>query len=348
MNKFVSFLKRKNVEISLKRYLIDAMSAMALGLFSTLLIGTILRTIGSEFNLPFLRDTVWAVCSQSTGAGIAFAVAYRLNAQPLVLFSTAVVGLATYPEAGPLGTFIAAIISTEIGKIISGETQLDILISPTITILIGVGLSQFLGNHIQQIMHSIGQIIESATQANPLIMSIIVAVVVGMVLTLPISSAALCLMLEMNGLAAGAATIGCCTQMIGFATISYKDNGIKGIFAQGLGTSMLQMPNIYKNWKIWIPPTLASAVISPLGILFFEMKNTAIESGMGTCGLVGQIGTYNAMKETTSILNLFSGIFLFHFILPAVISYFFYWILKKQNWIKNGDMKILLSKNEKS
>lgn len=336
-----AFLQRKDIEFSSKRYFIDAMGAMARGLFATLLVGTILRTIGDEFDIPFLKNTVWSITSQATGAAIAFAVAYSLRAPQLVLFSSAVVGLTAYTQGGPLGAFVAAIVATEIGKMISEETRLDIIVTPAVTILVGAGLSQILGASIQQLMQSIGLIIITSTDAHPLIMSIVIAVIVGMVLTLPISSAALCLMLEMKGLAAGAATIGCCAQMIGFATISYKDNGLKGVLAQGLGTSMLQMPNIYKNWKIWIPPTLASVIISPIGTLFFAMENTSLESGMGTCGFVGQIGTYNAMKNNVSHWNLWGSILMLHFLLPAAISYGIYYIMKKRHWIKEGDLKIV-------
>lgn len=334
------FLRRKDVLFSPKRYFVDAMGSMARGLFATLLLGTILRTLGEELHISFLKDVIWPLANQATGAAIAIAIAYGLKAPQLVLYSCTVVGLATYPQGGPLGTFIAAILATEAGKLISGETRLDIILTPAITVTIGVGVALFMTPAIQQVMLGIGKIITTATEAHPLVMSIIVSVIVGMVLTLPISSAALCLMLELDGLAAGAATIGCCCQMIGFATISYKDNGMKGVLAQGLGTSMLQMPNIYRNWKIWIPPTLASAIVSPIAILIFRMKNTALESGMGTCGLVGQIGTYNAMRTDFPNVTLWGIILLLHFILPAIISYGIYFVLKKQNHIQIGDLKI--------
>lgn len=334
------FLFKKNIELSPKRYFIDAMGAMAYGLFATLLVGTILKTIGEELNISFLKDTVWPVANQATGPAIALAIAYALKAPQLVMFSSAVVGIASYQLGGPLGVFIATIISVEIGKMVAGETRIDIVITPIVTVLVGVILAQLLGPSVNQLMQWIGEIIILSTDSSPLIMGIIIAVVVGIVLTLPISSAALCLMLELEGLAAGAATIGCCAQMIGFATISYKDNGLKGLFAQGLGTSMLQMPNIYKNWKIWIPPTLASAIIGPLAIIHFGMENTALESGMGSCGLVGQIGTFNAMKDDYSTSYILSGILGLQIIAPAILSYIFYYILKKRNWIKDGDLKI--------
>ena len=335
-----AFLHRKNVDFSAKKYFVDAMGAMAYGLFATLLVGTILKTIGEEFDIHFLKDVLWPVAQQATGPAIAIAIAYSLGAPQLVLFSSAVVGVAAYQMGGPLTVFITAILATEIGKLISNETRIDIVVTPMVTVLIGVLLAMIIGPTVQFLMQSIGELITLATQSQPIIMGILVAVIVGMTLTLPISSAALCLMLELDGLAAGAATIGCCAQMIGFATISYKDNGIKGFLAQGLGTSMLQMPNIYKNWKIWIPSTLASAIIGPIAIVFFNMKNTALESGMGTCGLVGQIGSYNAMKLETESSTILFNIVLLQFLLPAMLSYFFYYLMKRRNWIKDGDLKI--------
>ena len=335
-----AFLHRKDIQLSAKRYFIDAMGAMAYGLFATLLVGTILKTIGEEFGISFLNEVVWPIANQATGPAIALAIAYSLRGPQLVLFSSAVVGIAAYKLGGPLGVFIASIVAVEVGKMVSGETRIDIVVTPIVTVFVGVVIAQFIGPSVQQLMTWIGELIIVSTNANPLIMGIVVAVVVGMVLTLPISSAALCLMLELDGLAAGAATVGCCAQMIGFATISYRDNGFQGVLAQGLGTSMLQMPNIYKNWKIWIPPILASAILGPLATTFMSMENSALESGMGTCGLVGQIGTWNAMKTKFSTTHILMGIGLLHFILPAILSYLFYWILKQKQWIKNGDMKL--------
>ena len=334
------FLLKKDIQISAKRYFIDAMGAMAYGLFATLLVGTILKTIGEEFGLSFLSDVVWPFASQATGPAIALAIAYSLRAPQLVLFSSAVVGLAAYKLGGPLGVFIATIIAVEIGKMVAGETRIDIVITPIVTVLVGVILAQLIGPSVQQLMKWIGEIIMLSTDTNPLIMGIVIAVIVGIVLTLPISSAALCLMLDLDGLAAGAATIGCCAQMVGFATISYKDNGFKGVLAQGLGTSMLQVPNIFKNWKIWIPPTLASAIIGPIAILVFGMQNSALESGMGTCGLVGQIGTYNAMKDAYSTTYILLSIIGLQVIAPANLSYIIYAFMKKKQWIKDGDLKI--------
>lgn len=334
------FLLKKDIQISAKRYFIDAMGAMAYGLFATLLVGTILKTIGEEFNIVFLKDVVWPVANQATGPAIALAIAYSLRAPQLVLFSSAVVGIASYQLGGPLGVFIATIMAVEVGKMVAGETRIDIVITPIVTVLVGVVLAQIIGPSVQELMKWIGEVIMLSTDANPFIMGIVVAVIVGMVLTLPISSAALCLMLELDGLAAGAATVGCCAQMVGFAVISYKDNGLKGVLAQGLGTSMLQVPNIYKNWKIWIPPTLASTIIGPIAIIYFQMENTALESGMGSCGLVGQIGTFNAMKSKYDTTYILTSILLLQFVAPAVISYLIYVLMKKKNWIKDGDMKL--------
>ncbi len=334
------FLLKKDIQISAKRYFIDAMGAMAYGLFATLLVGTILKTIGEELNVSFLTDIDWPVANQATGPAIALAIAYSLRAPQLVLFSSAVVGIAAYQLGGPLGVFIATIVSVEVGKMVASETRIDIVITPIITVLVGVILAQIIGPSVQQMMKWIGEIIMLSTDSNPLIMGIVIAVIVGIVLTLPISSAALCLMLELDGLAAGAATIGCCAQMIGFATISFKDNGLKGVLAQGLGTSMLQVPNIYRNWKIWIPPTLASAIIGPIAIIYFNMENTALESGMGSCGLVGQIGTFNAMKSKYETSYILTSILILQIIAPAIISYLIYIFMKKKNWIKDGDMKL--------
>lgn len=334
------FLKKKDIQISGKRYFIDAMGAMAYGIFATLLVGTILKTIGEEFHIPFLNQVIWPFANQATGPVLALAIAYSLRAPQLVLFSSAVVGVASYELGGPLSVFITTIVAVEIGKAIAGQTRIDIVVTPIVTVLVGVALAQLIGPSVNQLMQVIGQIIILATASNPILMGIVLAVVVGMVLTLPISSAALCLMLQLDGLAAGAATIGCCAQMIGFATISYKDNGIKGVLAQGLGTSMLQVPNIYKNWKIWIPPTLTGAILGPIATLFFNMQNTPVESGMGTCGLVGQIGTFNAMKQSYSFWYITIAIVTLQFILPMLLSYVIYYVMKKKHWIKDGDMKI--------
>lgn len=336
MNKF---LDRKKVNISFKTYFIDAMGAMAYGLFASLLVGTILNTIGQEFNIEFLSKTLWPIVQAATGPAIAVSIAYSLNAPDLVLFSSAVVGVAGYQLGGPIGVFISTIFAVEFGKLISKETKIDIVLTPVVTVLVGAIIATFIGPYIQAMMVAIGNAIMAATKQQPLIMGIIVSVAMGMILTLPISSAAICIMLGLSGLAGGAATVGCCANMIGFAVISYKDNGFEGLLAQGIGTSMLQMPNIIRKPVIWLPSIVASAILGPISTIIFKMENTPLGSGMGTCGFVGQIGTLNAMESIskgTVLLNMA----LLHFILPAIISYVVYLILKNKGIIKDGDMKL--------
>ena len=336
MNKF---LNRKKVNISFKTYFIDAMGAMAYGLFASLLVGTILNTIGQEFNIEFLSKTLWPIVQAATGPAIAVSIAYSLNAPDLVLFSSAVVGVAGYQLGGPIGVFISTIFAVEFGKLISKETKIDIVLTPVVTVLVGAIIATFIGPYIQAMMVAIGNAIMAATKQQPLIMGIIVSVAMGMILTLPISSAAICIMLGLSGLAGGAATVGCCANMIGFAVISYKDNGFEGLLAQGIGTSMLQMPNIIRKPVIWLPSIIASAILGPISTIIFKMENTPLGSGMGTCGFVGQIGTLNAMKSIskgTVLLNMA----LLHFILPAIISYIVYLLLKNKGIIKDGDMKL--------
>ena len=262
--KLKKFLKDKNIEFSVQRYLIDALSYMALGLFSSLLIGTIFSTIGDKLGITLFTDIISPVAKQVTGPAIAVAIAYGLQAPPLVMFSCALVGACGNELGGPVGAFIATILAVECGKVVSKETKIDILITPAVTILIGVLAALFTGSAVSTFMNSFGNLIMKSTEMQPILMGSLVSVLVGISLTLPISSAAICIMLNLSGLAGGAATVGCCCQMIGFAVMSYKENGIGGLFAQGLGTSMLQMPNIIKNWKIWIPPTLTSAILGPL------------------------------------------------------------------------------------
>ena len=336
MNKF---LNRKKVNFSFKTYFIDAMGAMAYGLFASLLVGTILNTIGQEFNIEFLSKTLWPIVQAATGPAIAVSIAYSLNAPDLVLFSSAVVGVAGYQLGGPIGVFISTIFAVEFGKLISKETKIDIVLTPVVTVLVGAIIATFIGPYIQAMMVAIGNAIMAATKQQPLIMGIIVSVAMGMILTLPISSAAICIMLGLSGLAGGAATVGCCANMIGFAVISYKDNGFEGLLAQGIGTSMLQMPNIIRKPVIWLPSIVASAILGPISTIIFKMENTPLGSGMGTCGFVGQIGTLNAM-ESISKRTVLLNMALLHFILPAIISYVVYLLLKNKGIIKDGDMKL--------
>lgn len=336
-----AFLEKKGVEISFKRYGIDVLGSMAMGLFASLLVGTILNTLGSQLGISFLSETIWPIARDMTGAAIAVAIATALKAPNLVLFSSVIVGYAANQLGGPVGAWLATWISVEVGKIVSKETPLDLIVTPSVTIIVGVLTGTFVGPAIAAFMTAVGEVIMAATLMQPFWMGILVSVIVGIVLTLPISSAALCMMLSLGGLAGGAATAGCSAQMVGFAVMSFKENGWNGLFAQGLGTSMLQIPNIMKNWKIWIPPTLAAAITGPISTLVFKMENIPLGSGMGTSGLVGQIGTMKAMSDAGSpLINIYIGIVVVQLVLPALLSLLFLNILKKIGWIKDGDLKL--------
>ena len=335
------FAKDKNIEISVQRYLIDALSYMALGLFSSLLIGTIFNTLGDKFGVSLFTEVINPLAKQVTGPAIAVAIAYGLQAPPLVMFSCALVGACGNELGGPVGAFVATVFAVEFGKIVSKETKVDILLTPAVTILVGVWVAQFTGPAVSAFMSTFGNLIMKSTEMQPIFMGALVSVLVGVALTLPISSAAICIMLELSGLAGGAATVGCCCQMVGFAVMSYKENGMGGLFAQGIGTSMLQMPNIIKNWKIWIPPTLASAIIGPLSTTIFKMENIPIGSGMGTCGLVGQFGTVTAMEAAGKGGSMmWLGILLLHFILPSIVTLIIAKFMRSKNLIKSGDLKL--------
>ena len=337
------FLTRKGIEISFKRYGIDVLGSMAMGLFASLLIGTILNTIGLKFGIPFFSETIWPIAKEMTGPAIAVAIAMALKAPNMVVFSSLIVGYAGNQLGGPAGAWIAAWLSVELGKVVSKETKVDIIVTPAVTIISGVSIGTFLGPVINNLMSGLGKTIMLATSLQPFWMGIVISVIVGIVLTLPISSAALCMMLSLAGLAGGAATAGCSAQMIGFAVMSFKENGWSGLLAQWLGTSMLQIPNILKNWKIWIPPTLASVITGPIATTIFKMENIPLGSGMGTSGLVGQIGTITAMEKAgASAITIYTGIVVIHFLLPAILSLIFCKILKKIGWIKEGDLKLNL------
>ena len=320
-----------------KAYFVDALGAMALGLFASLLIGTIFQTIGDKTGIEAFA-TIAKYAKQATGAAIAVAIAYTLGCKGLVLFSAIAVGIAGNELGGPMGAYIAVIVAIELGKMVFKETQVDILVTPATVIISGVLIAFAIGPAINAVMTALGAFIEKATVMQPFLMGIIVSVVIGMVLTLPISSAAICLAIGLGGLAGGAATAGCCAQMIGFAVISFRENRWGGLVAQGLGTSMLQMGNIVKNPRIWIPPTLAAAITGPISTCVFHLQNIPIGAGMGTCGLVGPIGIYTAIPEGGT--NLWLGMLLVCFVLPAVLSLIFSEILRKIGWIKLGDMKI--------
>lgn len=351
MGKVSAFLKRKNVLFSAKRYGIDAMGAMAQGLFASLLIGTIIKTLGQQLNVQFLIDA-GNFAQQVAGPAMAVSIGAALSAPQLVLYSLIAVGMAANKlggAGGPLAVYFITIVASECGKIVSKETKVDILVTPAVTILVGVGLSVLCAPAIGAAASSVGDFIKWATNLQPLLMGILVSVVVGMALTLPISSAAICAALSLTGLAGGAAVAGCCAQMVGFAVMSFRENGVGGLVSQGLGTSMLQMPNIIRNPRVWIPPTLASAITGPIATCLFhlEMNGPAVSSGMGTCGLVGQIGVYTgwlndiANGTKAAILPMdWVGLILICFVLPAVLTLLFAFFLRKWGWIKDGDLKL--------
>lgn len=338
------FFIKKNVIISVKRYLIDALGFMAYGLFASLIVGSILNMIGLKLGIPFLSETLWPLAKAMTGPAIAVAVAYGLQAPPLVLFASIIPGAAGAALGGPVGAFLASLVGTECGKLISKETKLDIIVTPSVTILVGSLVGTLVGPGINAFMTSFGDMIVYATELQPIPMGILVSVLMGIALTLPISSAAIGIMLGLSGLAAGAATVGCCCQMIGFAVIGFQENGWNGVFAQGLGTSMLQIPNIVRNWKIWIPSIIASAILGPISTTVFKMENTAIGSGMGTSGLVGQFGTIEAMEAAgRGGFVLFLSILLLHIILPTAATLLISKYLRTTGAIQDGDLTLPLS-----
>ena len=351
------FLKRKNIVISAKRYGIDALGAMAQGLFCSLLIGTIIKTLGQQLSLEFLVE-MGGFASAMSAPAMAVAIGYALKADPLVLFSLAAVGQAANAKGGaggPLAVLFIAIIAAEVGKAVSKETKVDILVTPFVTIFTGVVLSYIIAPPIGAVANAFGALINKTTELQPFWMGIAVSVLVGIALTLPISSAAICHTLGLVGLAGGAAVAGCCAQMVGFAVMSFKENRWGGLVSQGLGTSMLQMPNIVKNPRIWIPPTLASAITGPIATCFFrlQMNGAPVNSGMGTCGLCGQIGVWtgwlNPSETAVKMVNAVAitptafhwiGLILICFVLPAVLSWVFCQALRKMGWIKEGDLTL--------
>ncbi len=356
MSKFSAFLKKKDIVFSGRRYGIDALGAMAQGLFCSLLIGTIIKTFGQQLGIAILVD-VGGYAMAVSGPAMAVAIGLALKASPMVLFSLAAVGWSANAEGGaggPLAVLIIAIIACECGKAVSKETKVDILVTPAVTVLVGVLLAKLIAAPIGVAANAFGLLIDQATKLQPFFMGITVSVLVGIALTLPISSAAICSVLGLTGLAGGAAVAGCCAQMIGFAVISYKENGMGGLVSQGLGTSMLQMPNIIRNPKIWIAPILASAVTGPIATCVFglEMNGAAINSGMGTCGLCAPIGVITgwvspsteAIERGASAIspNFFSwlGLILISIVLPALLSLLFNYFVKKIGWVKDGDMKL--------
>ena len=366
MEKIRAFLRRKDIVFSAKRYFIDAMGAMAQGLFCTLLVGTILNTIGQQFHIGFLNAvivtigkgdgavnyTIGGLCSAMVGPGMAVAIAGALKAPPLVLFSLIPVGFAANymgGAGGPLAVLFVALFAAEVGKAVSKETKIDILVTPIVTVLVGVGFAALIAAPVGTAASAVGQAIMWATELQPFFMGFIVCVIIGVALTRPISSAAICAALGLTGLAGGAAVAGCCAQMVGFAVMSFRENRWGGLAAQGIGTSMLQMGNIVRNPRIWIPPTLASAITGPIATCIFrmEMNGAPVSSGMGTCGLVGQIGVYTgwvndiAAGTKAAITGMdWLGLVLISFVLPAVLTWLIAIPLRKWGWIKEGDLKL--------
>ena len=361
MGKIRDFLKKKDIVFSGKRYGVEALGAMAQGLFCTLLVGTILNTIGQQFHIGFLNAiiatigtgdvavqyTIGGLASAMVGPGIAIAIGYALHCPPLVLFSLIPVGFAANTmggAGGPLAVYFVAILASECGKLVSKETKIDILVTPIVTVIVGIGFASLVAAPIGAAASAVGDAVKWATNQQPFLMGIVVSVLVGIALTLPISSAAICAALSLTGLAGGAAVAGCCAQMVGFAVMSFRENRWGGLVAQGIGTSMLQMPNIIKNPRIWIPPILASAITGPLATCLFklEMNGAAVSSGMGTCGFVGQIGIYTGWINTGKVITAWDwvGLVLICFVLPALFSCLFCAILRKWGWIKEDDMKL--------
>ncbi len=356
MSKLKAFLERKNIVISGRRYGIDALGAMAQGLFCSLLIGTILRTLGQQLGWQYLTD-IGAYAMAVSGPAMAVAIGYALKADPMVLFSLAAVGWSANAEGGaggPLAVLIIAIIAAECGKAVSKETKVDILVTPAVTIFIGVALAKLIAPPIGTAANAFGLVIDRATKLQPFWMGIAVSVLVGVALTLPISSAAICSVLGLTGLAGGAAVAGCCAQMVGFAVMSFKENRWGGLVSQGLGTSMLQMPNIVRNPKIWIAPTVASAITGPLATCVFglEMNGAPINSGMGTCGLCGQIGVWTgwlspseaAVAKGAAAISPSAmdwlGLVLICFVLPAILAPLINALCRKLGWVHDGDLKL--------
>lgn len=326
-----------------KRFVVDALSHMAFGLFCSLIIGLIIGQIAKIPGLDFLAFISEALSAKSplVGACIGLAIAYGLECAPLVIISSAVAGALGYQFGGPVGAYLSVIVASEIGMLISKKTPVDIILTPLVTILSGALIARYCCSPINDFMMYLGALINHATQLNPFFMGITVAVLMGCALTLPISSAAICVMLGIDGLAAGAATVGCCAQMIGFAVISYKDNGIGGFISQGLGTSMLQIGNIVRRPIIWVAPTLTAAILGPISTMVFGMTNSALGAGMGTSGLVGPIATYAAMSELGVAPGvLIAKILCLHFIAPAVIALSLHFVMKKLDLVKDGDMKL--------
>ena len=324
-----------------KTYIVDALSFMAMGLFCSLILGLIIKQIALIPGLDFLTDIAALLQSAPVvGGSIGLAIALGLKRDPLVTISAVAVGALGYQFGGPVGAYLASIVGVETGSLVSKRTPVDIILTPLMAVVVGGLFAKYCCAPINEWVMSLGEVINRATMLNPFIMGIIVSVSVGCILTLPISSAALCISIGISGLAAGAATAGCCAQMIGFAVISFKDNGLGGLISQGLGTSMLQIGNIARKPIIWLAPTLASAILGPISTMWLKMTNNAAGAGMGTAGLVGPLGCWDTMSATTDHTLLLAEIIGLYFIAPALLSLLFHLIMKRLGWVKAGDMKL--------
>ena len=365
--RFSGFLKRKNIEFSAKRYGIDALGAMALGLFASLLIGTILKALGMIPGLDIFVE-LGGYAQAVAGPAMAVAIAYALKAPPLVMYSALTVGYASNSlggAGGPLAVLFVTIIAVEIGKMVSKETKVDILVTPFVTVVVGGLLAKFIAPFIGIIVGYLRDFIGWSMTQHPFIMGILVSVIIGIALTLPISSAAICAALGLSGmavmnsagemialdynglaLAGGAAVAGCCAQMVGFAVMSFKENRVGGLVSQGIGTSMLQMPNIVKNPRIWIPPIVVSSITGPLATCVFKMRmyDVAINAGMGTCGLLGPIGIilgwFGGQYPDTVTAFDWIGVALVCFVIPAVLTPLLGEVLRRVGWIKENDLRL--------
>lgn len=345
----------EKVKKVLNHIFIDGLGGMALGLFSTLIIGTIIAQIGT-----FVGGTVGSyitgaanVAKTLTGAGIGIGVAVKFAASPLVTISAAVAGMiGAFPTVNsmtafalgkpgePLGAFVAALVAIELGRLVSNKTKVDIIVTPFVSICSGALVGYVIGPPISQFMMWLGNLVNINVEQHPVVGGILISVLMGMILTLPISSAAIGVSMGITGVAAGAATIGCCCQMVGFAVASYKENKVGGLIAQGIGTSMLQIPNIIKNPLIWIPSILSSAILGPLSSCILKMTSSPVGSGMGSCGLVGQIAVIQTMSATTDVTLVVLEILLMHFVLPGFLTYVIARFMYRHKFIKNGDMKL--------
>lgn len=335
-------IKLKIIKNYLKRYFVDAMSFMALGLFSSLIVGLIISQLAKIPGLAVLSNFsgVLAASSPVVGGAIGAAIAYGLKSKPLVVFSCIAVGAFGYELGGPVGAYVAALVANEISRLVSGKTKIDIVVTPLVTIIAGGFVSTFVGPYLSELMSGLGELINAATQLHPFPMGITVSVLVGLALTAPISSAALCIMLGIDGIAAGAAAVGCAAQMVGFAVTSFKANGVGGLVSQGVGTSMLQFGNIMRHPQIILAPTLAGAVLGPVSTCVLKMTNTPTGAGMGTSGLVGQFGAYSAMADSFGGTESIVLIVIMHVLAPALLSLFFHLIFKKLGLVKDEYLKL--------